>query len=109
MMWGMLFMPVIPVVRRLRQDNRCIFKAILEYTVNSRISWATEGNPISKKIYIENRKNEISCMCGLTFSDSLRSECLYVMHHCTDLGNALILEDKKKKTCHRSDFPKKRS
>lgn len=87
-MQGMLFMPVIPVVRRLRQDNRCKFKASLEYTVNFRISWAMEGNPISKKkIYIENRK--------MTFSDSPRSECLYVIHHCTDPGNALILEDKK--------------
>lgn len=62
-MRGMLLMPVTPVVRRLRQDNHCKLKASLEYTVNSRISCATEGNPISKKkIYIENRKNKISCI-----------------------------------------------
>lgn len=59
-MRGMLLMPVIPVVRRLRQDNRCKLKASLEYTVNSRISWATEGNSISKKnLYRKQEKQNI--------------------------------------------------
>lgn len=34
-------MPIIPVVKRLRQEDRCESKACLDCLVSSRLTWAT--------------------------------------------------------------------
>ena len=42
-------MPLIPALRRQRQEELCELKASLVYSVSSRIARATQGNPVSEK------------------------------------------------------------
>lgn len=50
MVVGWWLVPLILVLRRLRQENCCGFKVNLGYIVSSRLSWTTEEDPPLRKI-----------------------------------------------------------
>lgn len=47
--------PVIPALRRLKQDNCCEFKANLDYIMSTRLAWATVRHPVSRHQRLERR------------------------------------------------------
>lgn len=49
MVVGWWLVPMILLLRRLRQENCCGFKINLGYIVSSRLSWAIEEDPLSEK------------------------------------------------------------
>ena len=63
---------MIPALGRQRQVDLCEFEASLGYIVSSRTAWATQRNPVSKKIFKKYEQITKCAFRGVSYCSRLK-------------------------------------